>query len=277
MAIFQDESELKRQDQRVPFEAMRGLKKGVASVLGYDARGGRNKWGKALNVITPYAETVAAGMGAPGLVTGLSIGGRAASKELAKGTDAGLVMEETDDEFLEKSIQDVSSAITMYGSATNLSEAAGGTGALGAAGGAATGGSGMDSVVGGSAGSELADMQSASKLANTQDSINADIDDIDIDELTAADFDEALAEEDELEDVSNLVDSVSSKNKKEEAKNKSVSDKATKDLTNMLGEGGKIIEAGTKSYALNKEYADASEEEALKLLQRKRKTTKNYL
>ena len=76
MAIFQDEAELQRQDQRVQFRGMQGANRRIASVLGYNAQGGRNKWGKALNVITPYAM-----MANPLLATGLSVGGRIASKQ----------------------------------------------------------------------------------------------------------------------------------------------------------------------------------------------------
>jgi len=80
-----------------------------------------------------------------------------------------------------------------------------------------------------------------------------------------------------LEDVSGLVKSVEAKNAKEKVENERTSDDTTKDLVKMLGEGGKMIEAGTKSYYANKEYSDAGDEEAMKLLKRTRKSTKNYL
>lgn len=279
MAIFQDEAELQRQDQRVQFRGMKGANRRIASVLGYNAQGGRNKWGKALNVLTPYAEMAGTSLGVPGLATGLSVGGRIASKQLSKGTDANTVMDETDDEFLEKSVQDVSSAITMYGSAGKMG------GAMGAVAGDISGetaglggGTGADSVVAGDAGQKLAALTESSKRANIQDAIQADVDGVDIDALTAEEEDWLNEEEeDDLEDVSGLVKSVEAKNAKEKVENERTSDDTTKDLVKMLGEGGKMIEAGTKSYYANKEYSDAGDEEAMKLLKRTRRSTKNYL
>jgi hypothetical protein len=275
MAIFQDEAELQRQDQRVQFRGMKGANRRIASVLGYNAQGGRNKWGKALNVITPYAM-----MANPLLATGLSVGGRIASKQLSKGTDANTVMDETDDEFLRKTAQDVGSAMQLHSSAYKMGEAAGGiegdVNSLGSAGGAALG-TGTDDVVSGDAGQKLAALTESSKRANIQDAIQADVDGVDIDALTAEEEDWLNEEDDDLEDVSGLVKSVEAKNAKEKVENERTSDDTTKDLVKMLGEGGKMIEAGTKSYYANKEYSDAGDEEAMKLLKRTRRSTKNYL
>ena len=277
MAIFQDESELQRQDTRVQFQGMKGGKKALAGLLGYDAAGGRTTWGKALNAVTPLVDVAV-----PGLGTGLSIAGRIGAKQLSRGTDANTVMDETDDEFISKTAGDVGTALALSGGIGSLAGASSGftTGISALKGMASSSASnasqermakrmaGVDpwAAAGGSdVQNNFASLTAESKLANTEDSIKAAVEGIDVDALTAADFDEALQDE-ELEDISGLVDSVESKNAKEKAENIKTTKKATKDLTGILGEGGKMIEAGTKSLALNKSYADAADDEVFRLL-----------
>ena len=83
MAIFEDNTELSRQERYIGMDKVKGLKKGALAVMGYKDTGERNAFGRT---------------GIPGtLFNGFD---RLAAKGLTKGTDANKVLKKTDDEYI---------------------------------------------------------------------------------------------------------------------------------------------------------------------------------
>lgn len=106
MALFSQNEELSRQGQRIPFERVQGLNKGLMSVLGYQDTGELNKWGKVIG--------------------GGGIMGNIYARGLSKGTDANTVIRQGTDEALNQTLQTAALGI-------NIAKAAGGGGSFGAA------------------------------------------------------------------------------------------------------------------------------------------------
>ncbi len=134
MAIFSDNREQTKQDERIQFRQAKGFNKTKLALMGYNADGTMNKFGAAVNVIDP------------GLAAAQRIGAR---QVYGKNSDVGRTMRKTDDEYIAQRVAQVDFAgevvKTVYGGA-----AVGGAGAAGA--GAAAGGAGAAGAGGGAAG-----------------------------------------------------------------------------------------------------------------------------
>lgn len=114
MAIFQDNRELQRQQRTRKFDEAKGLRKVGLAMLGYNAEGGKNLYGK--------------------MVGDMSLLNRYAAHQLAKGSDVKEVLEETDDEWANKNLNKLAFGLSLAGTVGGM-PALGATGdTIGAAG-----------------------------------------------------------------------------------------------------------------------------------------------
>lgn len=145
MALFTDKQELTRQGHRIGFSQAKGFNKFGMAIMGYNADGTQNTFGKVAEGVSAFV---------PG---GGQYGNwerRAIASGLAKGTDAEQVFEGTKDEFVQSQINNFgfglnvakTVATIVAGGAGAGGEAA--TGAARASGGATTGMGGAPGPIG---------------------------------------------------------------------------------------------------------------------------------
>ena len=279
------------QDKRVQIRPVKDPKKKLAmKAFGYDETGGRTGLGKFYDAIAPAT-------GAYGIA--FQTAGRGVAKYASQGTDAETVLKETDDEFINQQ-------------ATNLKF---GLQAASAYSGA-TGGGDMSSLLNGGSSNQLQDMITQGNVASTESAIQQSVDAVDTDALTSSvgdaqySFSGADVETkgsvnvtgrndfvtpdygsidagpgssvdpetgeiitDPMDEATDAITSSTEANKEVEKEAK----KQTQDFSKMLGEGGKLVQAGMEVYASNRELRREGDKAANKLLTRKRRPTYNLL
>lgn len=270
MAIFTSPDEQARQEQRVQFRQAQGGDKVALAMMGYNASGQQNTYGKILGTISPVA----------------SIIGRETAKGLmGENTDVGRQLEATDDEFYAKK----ASQGKFFVEAAKLAITAGAGAAVGAGTTAATTAgttagttaatSNLSSVLGsgGTAAPVMGAGVDPSMLANQATSVAGDlsmsstsgIQTVPSSGLASTDvYSEALKSDagQKLIDMKNESDIENTK----DALTKATEDKAAKDKAaetiKTLGKGVPLVGAGVEWYQTSKAHRTAEKSELKKAL-----------
>ena len=267
MAIFTSPDEQARQEQRVQFRQASGFDKTALAMMGYNASGQQNTYGKILGTISPVA----------------SIEGREMAKGLmGENTDVGRQLEATDDEFYAKK----ASQGKFFVEAAKLAITAGAGAAVGAGASATASTSSLSSALG--SGGSVAPAMGAgvdpSMLANQAPSVAGDLSmgatsgvqtmpssgmaSTDVySEALKSDAGQTLIDMKNDSDIENTKDALEKETKEKEAKDKAAKDKAAETLK-TIGKGVPLVGSGVEWYQTSKAHRTAEKNELKKALGR---------
>ena len=261
MAIFTSPDEQARQEQRVQFRQASGFDKTALAMMGYNASGQQNTYGKILGTISPVA----------------SIQGREMAKGLmGENTDVGRQLEATDDEFYAKK----ASQGKFIVEAAKLAITAGAGAAVGTT--AAT--NNLSSVLGsgGTAAPVMGAGVDPSMLANQAPSVAGDLSmgatsgvqtvptsgmaSTDVySEALKSDAGQTLIDMKNESDIENTKDALTKATEDKAAKDKAAKDKGAETLK-TLGKGVPLVGAGVEWYQTSKAHRTAEKSELKKAL-----------
>ena len=269
MAIFTSPDEQARQEQRVQFRQASGFDKTALAMMGYNASGQQNTYGKILGTISPVA----------------SIQGREMAKGLmGENTDVGRQLEATDDEFYAKKASQGKFFVEAAKLAITAGAGAGAAAGAGTTAATTAGTSNLSSVLGsgGTAAPVMGAGVDPSMLANQAPSVAGDLSmgatsgvqtvpssgmaSTDVySEALKSDAGQTLIDMKNESDIENTKDALTKATEDKAAKDKAEKDKAAETLK-TLGKGIPLVGAGVEWYQTSKAHRTAEKSELKKAL-----------